>query len=162
MPTGFAGELVGGIVAGYVDMRMNPPEALSFVLHDVEYDGDFLVALTRAVVEHELAWATDDPGPEHLPWPFVTWSSRLVATLGTEVDETGSSPIQRAGDPLYALMEALSRDGNQRVRSSPIRSSPATCSPSVDSTSTGSPGWPRPPSRPPPGPMSCPTPRPRC
>ena len=81
VPAGFAPALIDGIVAGYDDMRVNPAETLSFVLHDVDYGGDFLVAVTEAVVEHEQAAAADDPGPEHLPWPFVTWSSRLVATL---------------------------------------------------------------------------------
>ena len=108
---GFAPALIEGIVAGYDDMRMNPAETLSFVLHDVDYGGDFLVGVTRAVVEHEQAAAADDPSPEHLPWPFVIWSSRLAATLDGDVDETGSSPMQRAGDPMYVLMEALARNG---------------------------------------------------
>jgi hypothetical protein len=111
VPAGFAWELVDGIVAGYDDMRVNPAETLSFVLHDADYSGDFIVAVTKAVVEHERAAAADNPGPEHLPWPFVTWSSRLVATFSDDTDETGCSPRQRAGDPMYELMEALARDG---------------------------------------------------
>ena len=107
---GFAPELIEAIVAGYDDMRVNPAETLSFVLHDSEYSGDFIVAVTKAVVAHERAAAADYPGPDHLPWPFVTWSSRLVATFSDDVDDTGSSPRQRAGDPMYELMEALARD----------------------------------------------------
>ena len=110
VPAGFAPALIDGIVGGYDDMRVNPPETLSFVLHEVDYGGDFLVAVTEAVVEHERAAAANDPGPEHLPWPFVTWPSGLVATLSDESDDTGSSPMQRAGDPMYVLMEALARD----------------------------------------------------
>jgi hypothetical protein len=107
---GFTTALIDGIVAGYDDMRVNPAETLSFVLGDVDYSGGFLVAVTKAVVEHERAGAADDPGPEHLPWPFVTWSSRLAATFSDDIDESGSSPMQRAGDPMYVLMEALARD----------------------------------------------------
>ena len=110
VPAGFAPALIDGIVAGYDDMRVNPPETLSFLLHEVDYGGDFLVAVTEAVVEHERTAAANDPGSEHLPWPFVTWPSRLVATLSDDSDETGSSPMQRAGDPMYVLMEALARD----------------------------------------------------
>ena len=53
VPAGFTTALIDGIVAGYDDMRVNPAETLSFVLHDVDYDGDFLVAVTKAIVEHE-------------------------------------------------------------------------------------------------------------
>jgi hypothetical protein len=110
VPAGFAPELIEAIVAGYDDMRVNPAETLSFVLHDADFSGDFIVAVTKAVVGHERAAAADNPGPDHLPWPFVTWSSRVVATFSDDVDETGSSPTQRAGDPMYELMEALARD----------------------------------------------------
>jgi hypothetical protein len=111
LPAGFAPALIVGIRSGYDDMRVNPAETLSFVLRDVDYGTDFLVAVTRAVVEHERAAAAEDPGPEHLAWPFVTWPSRLVATVSDDVDATGSSPMQRAGDPMYELLEELARDG---------------------------------------------------
>ena len=63
LPASFGAALVDGFVAGYDDMRLNPAGTLSFVLHEVEYGRDFLVAVTTAVVEHELAGAAADRVP---------------------------------------------------------------------------------------------------
>ena len=41
----------------------------------------------------------------------MTWASGLVATLSDDFDATGSSPLQRAGDPIYVLLETLARNG---------------------------------------------------
>jgi hypothetical protein len=111
LPASFAGELVDGLVAGYDDFHVNPAETLSFLLHDVEYGRPFLVALAGAVIDHDRAAAAADPDPGHQPWPPAGRPSRLTLTFDADVDATGSSPLQRASDPMYGVLEALARDG---------------------------------------------------
>jgi hypothetical protein len=109
LPPSFAGDLVDGFVAGYDDVHLNPAESLSFLLHDVEYGRPFLLALTSAVLHHERAAADPDPG--HQPWPPAR-PSRLGLTFDDHVDASRSSPLQRASDPIYGLLDALARDGD--------------------------------------------------
>ncbi len=111
LPPSFAGELVDGFVAGYDGFHLNPAETLSYLLDDVDYDSSFLVPLARAVVDHERAAAAADPDLEHQPWPPAARPSRLSVTFDDDVDASGSSPLQRASDPIYGLLEALARDG---------------------------------------------------
>jgi hypothetical protein len=110
LPPAFASELVDGLIAGYDGFHLNPAETLSYLLDDVDLGSSFLVSLAHAVVDHERAAATVDPDPEHQPWPPAARPSRLSVTFDNDLDASGSSPLQRASDPIYGLLEALARD----------------------------------------------------
>jgi hypothetical protein len=100
LPAGFAEDLVTGLTRGYDEPQrgLDPAAALTFLLHDVEYSGQFLVDMSRAVVDHEHATAVwRNPGEP--TWPPSALGSRLSAA--DDIDP----------DPLEILVERLSRDG---------------------------------------------------
>jgi len=96
LPVQFADDLVGGLVAAPLQIGRDPTATFRFLLSDVEYGRDFLVATTNAAVRYEIAGAEerafDDPY-----WPAGTGST-LTADMRDEAD------------PINLLMQDLDGD----------------------------------------------------
>jgi hypothetical protein len=84
LPAEFAGDLVTGLVGARAAIGRDPTAAFRFLLTDVDYSRDFLVAIARAAVGQEIASAGerayDDPY-----WRSGTGST-LTAGIGDEAD----------------------------------------------------------------------------
>jgi hypothetical protein len=96
LPAAFAGDLVDGLVARSLEIGRDSTGTLLFLLDDVDYGRDFIVATTRAAVLYELETA-DDRSLDDPYWPWVKGTT-LGAELGGEAD------------PMNVLMENLDDD----------------------------------------------------
>jgi hypothetical protein len=86
---------------------VSPAAALSYLCHDTTYATPFLVALARRLVERELEFAGDDPTAGFLLWPL--WPAFAPSTLYREFLD---DEFDRAGDPIYAVLELLAADSD--------------------------------------------------
>ncbi len=115
LPEAFASGIVERMVAVNGQGRRNGALALSFLFDDTTFDTPFLVAATQAVVDAELAVSGKAPEEGFLLWfPTMGMSgpgSVLARSLDDRPDASDRSELYRGGDPMYALMESVARNG---------------------------------------------------
>ncbi len=107
----FARAMVAAFVDAVDDDERNPAVALSYLLHGAAFDTTFVVALTRELVRRELAAGEGDATGGFLLWPWAPAGgppSTLYRDFG---DDEPTEEFFLAGDPMYAVLDALARDG---------------------------------------------------
>ncbi|MET0145091.1 MAG: DUF6571 family protein [Ilumatobacteraceae bacterium] len=115
LPGAFARDLVARMVAAADDEHQNGAIALSFLFDDATFDTGFLVAATESIVDAELSSSPEAPEDGFMLW-FATMQMRgpgsvLARALDEEADAGPTSELYRGGDPMYAVMESVARNG---------------------------------------------------
>ena len=111
-PTALAPSMVSRFVAEHDDGTRSPAAALSFLVDDTTFGTDLLAATVTALVDEELAAAGDEPDDGAALWSLNPVPSVLYRALDDEPEAGGTSELLRGSDPMYALLETLSGDGD--------------------------------------------------
>jgi hypothetical protein len=96
LPAEFADDLVAGLAGDRPALGRDPTAAFRFLLTDVDYGGNFLVAMARAALRHEIAGA----GERAYDDPY--WRSGTGSTLADGIGDEA--------DPVELLMRDLDTD----------------------------------------------------
>ena len=106
-PGDFGAVLVDGFIDRLDDEFANPAAAMSFLFTNEAFGAELLAVTTRRVIEHERAAYPDGAG--QVLW-LPAYGSVLNRTFG-DGDEHTAPGWMLSEDPMYAVLDALSRNG---------------------------------------------------
>jgi hypothetical protein len=108
-PDAFGATLVDGFVDRLLDDFANPAAAMTFLLTDETFGAELLADVTRRMIDHERAAYPDGAG--QVLW-LPAYGSVLNRAFLDDGDEHRAPGWMRSEDPMYAVLGALSRDGD--------------------------------------------------